>query len=224
MMNCRRGSSRGSGYPLTFSILHLSFCIATLAACGTTPSPTQDPSPAPSGIRPGDVVKIVVWREPDYTGEFPVDARGRVVLPQLGTMMVAGRPTEWLSDSLTTAYRKFLANPSITIAVLMRVTVSGEVGKPGSVLADRTMTVGDLISQAGGLTPQANRNKIELLRNGRVVGSGLGPGTLLQRSPVQSGDQVFVPQRGWFSRNGQYFLVGAISVASAVTAAILVRR
>ena len=195
-----------------------------LAACASPAPVTQDPSPAPSGIRPGDVVKIVVWREPDYTGEFPVDARGRVILPQLGTMTVVGRPTEWLSDSLTKAYRQFLANPSITITVLMRVTVSGEVSRPGFVAADRTMAVGDLISLAGGTTPLANRNKIQLLRGGRVIVSGLGPGTVLQRTQVQSGDEVFVPQRGWFSRNGQYFLVGAISVASAVTAAILVRR
>jgi protein involved in polysaccharide export with SLBB domain len=84
--------------------------------------------------------------------------------------------------------------------------------------------VGDLISQAGGLTPLANRNKIQLLRNGRVIVAALGPGTPLQRSPVQSGDQVYVPQRGWMARNGHYFITGAISVASAVTVALLVRR
>jgi polysaccharide export outer membrane protein len=195
-----------------------------LAACSSPPPAIQNLAPASIGVHPGDVVRIAVWREPDYSGEFQVDARGRVTLPQLGTMTVAGRSPEWLSDSLTAAYRKFLANPSITVNVVMRVTVMGEVARPGFVPADATMTVGDLISQAGGLTPLASRNKIQLLRNGRVIVAALGPGTPLQRSPVQSGDQVYVPQRGWMARNGHYFITGAISVASAVTVALLVRR
>ena len=196
-----------------------------LAACSSPAPPAQDPAPAAaSRVHPGDVVRMAVWREPDYTGEYPVDARGRVILPQLGTMLVTGRTTEWLTDSLTATYRRLLNNPSVSVTVLMRVTVLGEVGRPGFVQADATMSVGDLISQAGGLTPLANRDKIQLLRDGRVLVASLGPGTILQRTPVQSGDQVFVPQRGWMARNGHYFLTGAISVATAVTVAILVRR
>ena len=199
--------------------------VVLLAACSSPAPPVQDPSPAAvSRVHPGDVVRMAVWREPDYTGEYPVDARGRVILPQLGTMLVTGRTTEWLADSLTATYRRLLNNPSVSVTVLMRVTVLGEVGRPGFVQADATMSVGDLISQAGGLTPLANRDKIQLLRDGRVIVAALGPGTLLQRSPVQSGDQVFVPQRGWMARNGHYFLTGIISVASAVTVAFLVRR
>lgn len=201
-----------------------------VAACATAPSPIQNPAAAPapasavSRVHPGDVVRMAVWREPDYTGEYPVDAHGRVTLPQLGTMLVTGRTTEWLSDTLTAAYRKLLNNPSVSVVVLMRMTVSGEVGRPGFVQADATMSVGGLISQAGGLTPLANRDKIQLLRDGRVVVASLGPGTMLWRTPVQSGDQVYVPQHAWFARNGHYFLTGLISIASAVTVALLVRR
>jgi polysaccharide biosynthesis/export protein len=197
------------------------------AACATAPATVQDPAPTTatvSRVHPGDVVRVAVWREPDYSGDYPVDARGRLILPQLGTMVVTGRTTDWLSDSLSSAYRKLLNNPSVSVTVMMRVTVSGEVGRPGFVPADATMSVGDLISQAGGLTPYANRDKIQLLRDGRVIVASLGPGTMLQRTPVQSGDQVYVPQRGWLYRNGHYFVTGLISVASAVTVAYLVRR
>jgi len=108
--------------------------------------------------------------------------------------------------------------------VLRRVSVSGEVARPSLYLADATLTVGDLISLAGGITPSGNRKKVTLLRNGQVVVSALGPGTVLQDSPVQSGDQIFVPQRSWMARNGQVFLVGAVSVTTAVLVAVLVRR
>lgn len=195
-----------------------------VSACASTPPPRLAPSAATSGVLPGDIVHIQVWREPDYTGDWTVDSRGRVVLPQLGEIMVRGRSAEALSDSLTAAYKRFLSNPSIQISVLRRVAVSGEVGKPGLYPVDATITVGELIALAGGVTAVGNQKRIELLRNGQVIVSGLGPGTALQSSPVQSGDQVFVPQRSWMSRNGGVFLYGGVSVASAVIVALLVRR
>jgi polysaccharide export outer membrane protein len=193
---------------------------AALAQTGTVPNPLA----TGSGVRPGDVIVVKVWREPDYSGEFQVDARGRVVLPLLGELVVSGRDAEKLSDSLTAAYRVYLKNPSIEIAVRKRIAVSGEVGKPGLYPVDATISVGDLISLAGGVTSAGNKKKIQLLRNGQVIVSGLGPGTVLQNSPVQSGDQVFVPQRSWMSRNGGVFLYAGVTVATSVLVAILVRR
>jgi len=201
-------------------LLVLLLAAPALAQGSTTP----DPLATGAGVRPGDVIKVWVWREPDYTGDFPVDARGRVVLPHLGEIMVRGRTAETLADSLRTAYRVFLRNPSIEITVLRRVAVSGEVAKPGLYPADATISIGELISLAGGVTSTGNAKKIQLMRDGRVIVSELGPGTVLQRSPVQSGDQIFVPQRSWVSRNGQVFVYGAISITSAVLVAVLVRR
>jgi polysaccharide biosynthesis/export protein len=195
-----------------------------LAACTTQAPAPQDPPPAVAGVRPGDVIRVWVWRETDYSGEFPVDARGIVVLPNLGPVAARGKTAQALSDSITRAYQKFLANPSIQVTVLRRVTVAGEVAKPGLNLADATITIGELIAQAGGITPNGNQKKVELLRDGRILISSLGPGTVLQNSPVQSGDQVFVPQRSWFSRNGGVFLTAGVSIVTAVTVALLIRR
>jgi polysaccharide export outer membrane protein len=208
---------------LQFCIHHFTFCIF-IAACASSPPPRQDPPPAVSGVRPGDVVQVKVWREQDYSGDFTVDSRGIVTVPLLGQIAVRGRAAEWVSDSLRHAYQAFLKNPSIEITVLRRIAVSGEVAKPGLYPADATITIGDLIALAGGVTSSGNQKRVELLRDGRIIISGLGPGTVLQNSQVQSGDQIFVPQRSWFSRNGGAFLYGGISVASAVIVALLVRR
>jgi polysaccharide export outer membrane protein len=203
--------------------------LLVLLACTASRAPAQSststgPLASGAGVRPGDVIVVRAWREPDYSGEFQVDSRGRVVLPLLGELMVRGRNAETLTDSLRTAYRVFLKNPSIEITVLRRIAVSGEVGRPALYPVDATITIGDLISLAGGVTSAGNKKKIQLLRNGQVIVSGLGPGTVLQNSPVQSGDQVFVPQRSWVSRNGGALLYGGISITSAVLVAVLVRR
>jgi len=208
---------------LQFCIHHSAFCILVIACASPSPAP-QDPPPAVVGVRPGDVVQIKVWREQDYSGDFTVDSRSIVTVPLLGPIAVRGRSAEWISDSLRHAYLQFLKNPSIEVTVLRRVAVSGEVAKPGLYPADATISVGDLIALAGGVTAIGDQKKVELLRDGRVIISGLGPGTVLQNSQVQSGDQIFVPQRGWFSRNGGAFLYGAISITSAVIVALVVRR
>jgi polysaccharide export outer membrane protein len=198
--------------------------LLAIAACASQSPPPQTPPPAVSGVRPGDVVQVKVWREQDYSGDFTVDSRGIVTVPLLGQIAVRGRAAEWVSDSLRHAYQQFLKNPSIEITVLRRIAVSGEVAKPGLYPADATITIGELVALAGGVTAVGDQKKVELLRDGRIIISGLGPGTVLQNSQVQSGDQVFVPQRSWFSRNGGVFLYGGISVASAVIVALLVRR
>ena len=187
-----------------------------LGVLSAAPLSAQQNALPGAGVRPGDVVRVWIWREQDYSGEFPVDARGNVVLPLLGEIVAPGRTAEQLADTLRQAYRKYLNNPSIQVTVLRRVSVQGEVVKPGLYPADATITVGDLVSLAGGVTPNANRDKIRLVRDGRVIVSGLGPGTVLQRSPVQSGDEVFVPQKGWLARNGSVLLLGGVSVAGAL--------
>src|SRR5262249_11360381 len=155
-----------------------------LAACASPAPQPQDPVPATVGVRPGDVITVKVWREPDYTGEWSVDARGRVVLPVLGEIAVQGRSAESLSGTLEAAYRRYLNNPPIEINVLRRIPVQGEVGKPGLYPADATVSVGELIALAGGVTQLGDRHKIQLLRNNQIIISSLGPSMVLQRSPV----------------------------------------
>lgn len=198
--------------------------LLSLVACASPPPPTVDPAPVSAGIRPGDVINIKVWREPDYSGQAIVDARGRVVLPVLGEIAVGGASTEALGDSLKTVLRRYLNNPSIEVQVQRRVFVDGEVVRPGPVLADATISVGEVISLAGGISPLGNRNKVMLLRDNRILVAAMGPGTVLQRSAVQSGDHIFVPQRSWMSRNGQIFVYGAISITSSIIVALVVRR
>jgi polysaccharide export outer membrane protein len=195
----------------------------SLAAAQDGSSTAPANSASLPGVRPGDVIRVWVWREKDYSGEFPVEARGVVVLPLLGEISVPGKTAEALADTLREAYRKYLNNPSIQITVLRRIAVQGEVVKPGLYPADATITIGELIALAGGVTPGGNPKKIRLVREGRVIVSGLGPGTVLQQSPVQSGDAVFVPQKGWLARNGGAFLWGGVSLVTAVLAAVLVR-
>jgi protein involved in polysaccharide export with SLBB domain len=211
----------GKSYILSLTLLSLALPVR--AQTPEMSASSNNPTEMTPGVRPGDMIRLWVWREKDYSGDFPVDARGRVTLPVLGEITVSGHTAEQLTDTLREAYRKYLNNPSIDVTVLRRVVIQGEVVKPGLYPADATISIGELIALAGGVTQNGNRSRVDLLRNGRVLETRLGPGAVLQRSPIQSGDVIVVPQKSWFSRNGQIFLYGGVSLATAVLARLIVK-
>src|SRR5262249_44369443 len=79
-------------------------------------APRSAPDPLPSSeltLERGDVVRVAVWREPELSGEFPVDDHGELTLPLLGKVPVAGRRWQVLQDSLLGVYAVQLRNPSV---------------------------------------------------------------------------------------------------------------
>lgn len=152
-------------------------------------------------LRPGDVVRLRIWREPDLSGDFPVDEKGVVVFPKIGPMSVAGQAPDQLKARLVTAYSEFLQQTSIDVTLLRRVQVLGAVRNPGLYPVDATMTVSDALALAGGTTSEGDVRKIRLIRGGRRMNVKLNSDTRIASSPIRSGDQIFVGERGLMSRN-----------------------
>jgi len=172
-------------------------------------------------MRPGDVVRLNVWREPDLTGEFPVDEAGSVVLPLIGPMSIAGESPVSLRTKLVSAYGEHVNHSAITVTLLRRVQVLGAVRNPGLYNVDATMTLGDVLAQAGGITTIGNEKKLQLLRRGVVLPVQISRDLLVSKSPISSGDLLFVPERSWPSRYPG--IVAAVITAGASLAIALAR-
>lgn len=166
-------------------------------------------------LRPGDVIRLQIWREPDLSGDFTVDESGQVVLPKLGPTPVQAISGDSLRRVLVSEYSTYLKNPSITVVLLRRVNVLGAVQKPGLYPVDPTMTVADAVALAGGATTEGKRDRVELLRGTERVVVRLDPSARLGSTPIRSGDQLYVPQRSWFSRN-QGFVIGTLTGVAAL--------
>lgn len=164
-------------------------------------------------LRPGDVVRLRIWREPDMSGEFTVDEAGVVVFPRVGEYSVLEDTPESLSERLQADYRRYLVNPSIEVTVLRRVRIMGAVNRPGLFPVDPTITVADALAMAGGATPLGDPDKLQVLRNGSRIDVDVSQDTRIADSPIQSGDQLWVPERSWFARNTGI-------VAAAITGAV----
>lgn len=169
---------------------------------------------APS-LRPGDAIRLRIWREPDLSGEFQVDESGVVVLPKLGPKRVTDQHPDALKAWITQSYAAYLKNPSIEVQVLRRIQVLGAVKNPGLYPVDPTLTVADALALAGGVTEDGQSNKIQLRRQGEALSGRLRARQLIGNSPIQSGDQLFVPQRSWLSRNPG-IVIGVLGLVSTV--------
>jgi polysaccharide export outer membrane protein len=170
-------------------------------------------------LRPGDILRLRIWREPDLSGEFPIDIRGVAVLPKLGPLDVASVHPDSLQPRLVRAYGEYLNNPSIEVTVLRRISVLGAVQKPGVYPVDPTMTVADVVGLAGGAASDGKRDRVELRRGNERVMGNLNQASRVADSPIRSGDQLYVPERSWLSRNTAV-VVGLIGTAASLTIAL----
>lgn len=191
-------------------------------------APTAPQTPAPTGegmsdgINPGDLIDLRVWREEDWTGQFPVEEDGTVVLPRVGRYDVRSETGRSLQERLVRELGTVLRNPSISVRVLRRVKVLGAVHEPGLQYVDRTMTIGDAVALAGGATPEAKRNTVALYREGKEVRGGITEGTRLSDLPLQSGDEIFVPAKTWLAQNLAAVL-GVVASMAGIAVTLLTR-
>lgn len=174
------------------------------------------------GMQPGDVVRLQIWREPDLSGEFTVDQAGVVTFPKLGPIEVSSETAASLRSRLVAAYQEFLRNPSIEVTLLRRVNILGAVKSPGLYPVDATMTIADAVALAGGATPDGNRREIELMRGGQKIAVRLTDAVRLDDLPLRSGDQLFIPERSWISRNPG-LITTALSAGVSLIIAVFIR-
>lgn len=202
------------------------FLFALLLAClapaaGLSAQETGAVPASTKSIRPGDVVRLRIWREPDMSGEFPVDESGTVVFPRVGEYQVLDDTPESLSERLQADYRQYLVNPSIEVTVLRRVRIIGAVNKPGLIQVDPTVTIADALALAGGSTPIGDPDKIQIIRDDQRIAVAISQSTRIADSPIQSGDQIYVPERSWVSRNAGVVAAGITGTVSLIIALFL---
>jgi polysaccharide biosynthesis/export protein len=202
------------------------FVLGVLGACsGALVAQVAAPTArsAEAGLMPGDLLRVIVSREPDLTLEQTVPDDGVLYFHRLGRRDVRGLTSDGVRDMLLSEYAKYLVNPTIRVEVFRKVQVLGAVRKPDIYSLPPTMTISDALATAGGVLPEGRTDRVELRRDGQVVHVLLqADRTALADSPVQSGDQIFVPERSFASRNTAA-ITTAVSGVLAIIIALVIR-
>lgn len=173
-------------------------------------------------VRPGDVVRLKIWQEPDLSGEFAVHESGTVVIPKLGPVQAGGMTDQALRQRLVAGFGEYLQHNSIDVTVLRRIQVLGAVRNPGLYPVDGTMSIADVLAVAGGTGQDARVDRVQLVRAGRRLDVRLTGQERVADTPIRSGDQLFVPQRGWADRNTGT-VVSVLTAGAGMLVALLTR-
>lgn len=117
----------------------------------------------------GDVIDVLVWKEPDFSLENTViRLDGKITLPLVSDVTAAGRTTRQLKANLESALRRYIDNPVVTVilreARSQRFYILGEVVQAGEYPLAKELTVLQAFAIAGGFTEWANKKDIFVLR------------------------------------------------------------
>ena len=143
-----------------------------LVACATTQVVAPAPAvvPAPTVLGPEDVFTVQVYQQDSLSGEYRLDSNGDFTYPLVGAIHLAGAtPTEaayLLTERLSDG---FLLDPQVSVTVeefnSRKVSVIGQVRKPGRYGYHEGMTLVEAIAMAGGTTDSAVLRSIQVTRN-----------------------------------------------------------
>jgi polysaccharide biosynthesis/export protein len=204
---------------------------APLAMAQTQPAPAQPAAtpPIPSGkdyiIGAEDVLDIQVWGSNDLNQTVFVRPDGRLSLPLVGEIAVAGKTVQQLQDHLLAVYEKTVKGAVVTVIVKeiksRPVYFVGGFGKPGVLQLTGDLTLLQAISIMGGVVPDADGEKGFLLRREQKIPIDFNRlaqrGDLSQNPKLEPGDSIVVPLADSVYVNGEVKKPGAVKYAGDLT-------
>ena len=152
-------------------------------------------------VNAGDLIYISLPGEESLNNHFTVDRRGFMYLPEVGALSVANLSEkelqQYVHDSLSEVFRD-LSSLRVYIAERrLMITVLGYVEQPGEVVLAADSNIQAILTQAGGLRPGAQLDKLQLRRGDATIifnyKQYLDSGDPNLLPDVHSLDSIFVP-------------------------------
>ncbi|HEX2829551.1 MAG TPA: XrtA/PEP-CTERM system exopolysaccharide export protein [Burkholderiales bacterium] len=188
---------------------------AVLGGCAANKYP---PAPASAGgsdynyvIGPGDVVNIIVWRNPELSMSVPVRPDGKISAPLIEDIDVSGKSASTIARTMESALSKYIRDPVVTVVVTNfvgpyseQIRIIGEAAKPQVLPYRQKMTLLDVMIAVGGITDFADGNAASILRTAEGnkqyavrIKDLLRRGDVSANVEMRPGDVVIIPQ-SWF--------------------------
>ena len=224
MLSDRRLSMRGGRYARALAIA------AAVAMIWLTQAAlkTED-----YRLGPGDLIKFAVFDHDELSVDSRISQTGNITFPLVGVIPISGLTTREAELLLTRHLTEggFVKQPEVSVIVeeyqSQKVSVMGQVAKPGQYPLDAAKTVLDLLAMAGGVLNDTAAEEATLMRaDGKRVDIDLQKlfdGDLAVNYGVQGGDTIFIahaPQfyiYGQVQHPGQYRLLRYTTISQAIS-------
>ena len=186
-------------------------------------------------IGDGDLLKITVYDNADLTTEARVGGDGKITFPLVGDVAVRGLSILEAQKKITLLLQDgFIRNPQVSVFVSeyksKKVTALGEFATPGLIELSGKATLMEVISNAGGLTPNAG-DMLVIKRRVEKAGSDkneyvtltvdldklLSKGDVSANMMVLDGDSIYVPLASFVYVTGEVKNPGAYKITKGLT-------
>ena len=184
----------------------------------TLPMPSSaqtaaSPDTSSALLAPGDLLRITVWRRPEFSGDFLIAPDSTITHPLYREVKVAGTPLRVVEERVRVFLTKYETNAPFVISPLLRVFVGGEVRQPSVYTVAPGTTIAQAVALAGGPTERGKLEEVSLVRRDQKQVLDLTrPDTYAVTIEARSGDQLLVGRR----RN---FFTDVLAPSSSVFAA-----
>ncbi|CAO3403553.1 polysaccharide biosynthesis/export family protein [Azospirillum sp. 11R-A] len=154
---------------LLASFVALAGCASTIGEFPSETAPKKI-SNLTEGYRlePGNRVRIIVFEEPNLSGDFSLDSVGNIALPLAGNIPASGLTARETGKRIEDVLRRnaLLLNPSVSVEIqtFKPFYVMGEVRQPGEFPYTTGLTVLSAIARAGGYDYRARQSEVVLVR------------------------------------------------------------
>lgn len=190
----------------------LTMRLPLMCLLGLAVARASDTKPASTDyvLQASDLLRILVFQEPDLQRDVRITQDGSVSLPLIGTIELQGKSVHQAEDIIRQLYdRDYLVNPQISVTVVeyaqRTVQVLGAVNGPGAISfpPEQKMGLVEAIARAGGFSRLAERRRVKLTRtlaDGKTDNYTINADELIQGNSNEpwllvKGDVIFVPER-----------------------------
>lgn len=153
----------------------------------------------------GDTLAISVWKNEELSVTVPVLPDGRISVPLVGDLVVAGKTPMEVRGELLLAFKEYVTAPAVSVVVgeirSRRVFILGEVVNSGVYDIFQPTKLLQALAMAGGLTEYAKKDQVIVLRDREGQDQRLDvsiKGIQTGRKPadnilLEPGDTIIVP-------------------------------
>lgn len=221
----RHGRLSSIWQPVLLWLLSSTIAMAA-AAIGNLPSDYR--------LGPGDLLHITVAGYAEMTTDVRVSQTGNITYPFIGEVSVANLSTQDVEGIIARKLNDgaFIRQPQVSVLVAeyegQKISVMGQVAKPGQYPLTASARVMDVLAEAGGTVPAIAADEATLLRKdgskAAIDLQSLFEGDPRQNLTVSGGDTVYVPKAPQFyiygevQKPGMYRLERNMTVSRAISA------
>jgi protein involved in polysaccharide export with SLBB domain len=148
----------------------------------------------------GDRILLKVEGDSTLSDTFNVVPGPGIDLPVIGMIPLGDVSRAQIQSYMSERLGRFLRNPIVRAKALVRISIEGEVSKPGFYAVPMDYVLGDAIQAAGGLTTMAKLADLKVNRGGQDLLQGKSfeyavSHETIDQLGLRAGDRILIPRK-----------------------------